>query len=385
MESNDSLSAELKKVTRELSSYKIELFQTRGYLHCILQHSADMIFATDVTGIVVSFSKGAENVLGYSLGEVIGRPITDFAEDHEAFHGVMSTCQTEGCALTLDFHFRHKDGNRIHCHVSLMNLTNRGGNVVGTVGVCTDITQWKQLQDDLVQVDRLAEIGRIAAGVAHEINNPLAVISEASGWAGDVISDAEGLSHEDRQELSDTVEKIGAQTRRCRHITHKLLNFTRDSAPTKTELDVHGLLLDTIDLLKPELKHTPIEVDLQFADEGPLLVSSDPNSLEQVFVNIMTNAIHAVLESDRKDRSIRIRTGKTGPDVEIGIEDNGVGIPKENQEKMFKLFYTTKPPGKGTGLGLPICQNIVKNLGGDIAFESTAGKGSTFTVRIPVS
>ena len=147
MESNNSVASELKKVTRELESYKIELHQTRGYLHCILQNSSDMIFATDVTGIVISFSKGAEKVLGYSLGEVIGRPISDFAEDTNALDSVMKSCHIDGCALTLDFHFLHKEGHTVHCHASLMSLTNRSGNIVGTVGVCNDITQWKKLQD----------------------------------------------------------------------------------------------------------------------------------------------------------------------------------------------------------------------------------------------
>ena len=384
MESNNSLSAELKKVTRELESYKIELHQTRGYLHCILQNSTDVIFATDVTGIMVSFSKGAEKVLGYSLGEVIGRPVSDFAEDPKAFEGVLNTCHIDGCALTLDFHFRHKEGHTVHCHASLMSLTNREGKIVGTVGVCNDITQWKKLQDDLVQVDRLAEIGRIAAGVAHEINNPLAIISEASGWGQEVVSDAKGLGTDDRQELSGILGKISAQTRRCRHITHKLLDFTRKSDPTKTEFDVHELLRETVDLLKPELKHSPISLDYQFVD-GPLIVNSDPRLLEQVFVNLLTNAIHAVLEKGGKDGRIGIRTEKVRSEIHIGIEDSGVGIPEKEREKMFKLFHTTKPPGKGTGLGLPICQNIVERLGGEIFFDSTVGEGTTFTVRIPVS
>lgn len=384
MGSNNSLSAELKKVTRELASYKIELHQTRGYLHCILQNSTDMIFATDVTGIVVSFSKGAEKVLGYCLEEVIGRPITDFAEDPDAFQNVMQSCQMDGCAMTLDFHFRHKDKSRVHCHASLMSLTNREGDIVGTVGVCTDITQWKRLQDDLVQVDRLAEMGRIAAGVAHEMNNPLAVINEASGWGQDVVADAEGLSAADRQELQEVLEKIHTQTRRCRHITHKLLDFTRDSAPAKTEFDVHELLRGAIDLLRSELKHKPIQVDLQFVD-GPLVINSDPRLLEQVVVNIITNAIHAVAELGRGDGLVAIRTRKVDSYVQIDVEDNGVGIPEDSRDKMFELFYTTKPPGKGTGLGLPICQNLIKKLGGQISFESALGQGTTFTVRVPVA
>ncbi|RLB82697.1 MAG: hypothetical protein DRH17_04865 [Deltaproteobacteria bacterium] len=375
---------ELKKVTRKLASHKIELYQTRGYLQCILQNSADLIFATDVEGSLVSFSKGGEKVLGYSWEEVAGRPIKDFAEDPASFERIMGACQEKGSAVALDVPFRHKEGRTVFCNTSLMDLTNRKGQRVGMVGICQDITRWKKLQEELIRVDRLAEIGRIAAGVAHEINNPLAVIGEASGWAGDLIREAKGLSPDDRHELEDTVKKIGDQTRRCRNITHKLLDFARDSAPTKTAFDVHELLKRTITFLEPEIKHTAIKIDLNFA-EGPLLVNSDPRLLEQVFVNLMTNAIYAVLEKGGDNGRIEIQTLKANSEIEISFKDNGVGISDEDQTKIFDLFYTTKPPRKGTGLGLPICQSIVRNLGGDITFESEAGIGTTFTVRIPIS
>lgn len=384
MDSNSTLKAELKRLTRELASHKIELHQTRGYLHSILQNSTDMIFATEVTGIIISFSKGAEKALGYSVEEVIGRSIEDLAEDQEGFHHVMATCEERGCSMAPDIYFRNKEGKRVHCHASLMTLTNRDGQRVGTIGVCRDITQWKKLQDDLVQVDRLAEMGRIAAGVAHELNNPMAVITEASGWAGMVIKDAKGLSPEDRQELEDVIKKISAQTRRCRNVTHKLLDFVRDSAPSKTEFDIHTLIKETIDFLKPELKHTPIKIHLNFAEE-PLSVNSDPKLLEQVLVNFITNAIHAVLEKQGNQGRIEIGTTKADSQVEIRITDNGGGIPKEAREEIFDLFYTTKPPGKGTGLGLPICRNIVGNLGGKITLDSEVGVGTTFTIQIPIS
>jgi two-component system NtrC family sensor kinase len=233
-------------------------------------------------------------------------------------------------------------------------------------------------------VDRLAEIGRIAAGVAHEINNPVAVIREASGWAAEVIGDAEGMSPDDRQELENVIKQIKAQTGRCRDITHKLLTFVRGSVPTKSEFDVHELLEETIGLLKPELKHSGIEIDLNFV-EGPLSVNSNPKLLEQVFVNFLANAIHAVKEKGGDNGRIEIRTVNNNSEVEISVADNGAGIPKEDQGKIFDLFYTTKPPGKGTGLGLPICQNIIRQLGGEIYFESEVGVGTTFTVRISVS
>lgn len=384
MGSNSSLEAELQKVTWELASYKIELHKTRGYLQCILQNATDLIFATDAEGLLISLSKGGEKVLGYSWEEIVGRPIKDFAQDPESFEPVMVSCQEMGCTLALDIPFRHKDGKTVHCNASLMDLTNREGQRVGTVGICQDITRWKRLQEDLIQVDRLAEIGRIAAGVAHEINNPVAVISEASGWAAEVIGDAKGLSPDDRQELEGVVKQIRAQTGRCREITHKLLSFVRDTPPTKSEFDVHELLKETVGFLKSELKHSPIAIHLNFAEE-PLSVNSNPKLLEQVFVNFIANAIHAVLEKGGDNGRIEIRTLKKNSEIEISVEDNGVGISKEDQGKVFDLFYTTKPPGKGTGLGLPICQNIVRQLGGDITFKSEIGVGTTFTVRIPVS
>ena len=384
MDSNSSLETELKKARQELAGYKIELHQTRGYLQCILQNSEDMIFATEVGGMLISFSKGGEKVLGYSFVELIGTYIKDLAEDPVSFEEFFNSSGQDGPAVQLDIPFRHKEGGTVYFNVSLINLTNREGQSVGTVGVCRDITLWKKIQEDLVRIDRLAEIGRIAAGVAHEINNPLAIISEASGWAGVVISDAKGLSPEDREELEKATKEISHQTKRCRSITHELLDFARGSTPALIEFDIHDVIRDSISFLKPELKHTSIEIDTQFMS-GPLLMKSDPKLLEQVFVNFITNAIHAIRSKGEDKGYIRIKTLSINSDVEISFEDNGTGITEENQKKIFQLFFSTKAPGKGTGLGLSISQNIVKKLGGTITLDSKVGVGTNFTVRLPLS
>ena len=382
MESNNPLQSELRRVKQKLASYTIELHQTRGYLQCILQNSEDMIFAAEVGGMLISFSKGGEKVLGFSWEELIGSQVKELAEVPASFEQFLNTSQQEGRSVQSDIAFRHKEGGTVYCNVSLINLTNREGLRIGTVGVCRDITLWKQIQEDLVRIDRLAEIGRIAAGVAHEINNPLAVIGEAAGWAGMVVSDAKGLSLEDREELEKATKEITAQTKRCRGITHQLLGFVRDSELSKTEFDVHELVNETINFLRPEIKHSSIEIDTRFMP-GSLHMNSDSKLLEQVVVNLLTNAIHAVREKHGDKGRVVIRTLKTDSEVEIRVEDNGAGIPMENQQKIFELFYSTKPPGKGTGLGLPICQNIVQKLGGEISFQSKAGVGTTFTIHIP--
>jgi len=384
MESNNSLEIKLKKVTQELSSHKIELHQTRGYLQCILQNSNDMIFATDVDGMIVSFSKGGEKVLGYTWEEVAGYYIETFAEDPESFEEVMADSQEKGSAVRLEFPFKHKEGHTVYCDVSMINLTNTKGQRVGTVGVSRDITRWKKLQDELIRIDRLAEIGRVAAGIAHEINNPLAIINAVSGWTEEIVQDAKGLNPEDRKELEKAVQQIVHQTRRCRDITHQLLGFVRDTAPEKTEFDVNELLNATIDFIRPELKDAPIEIVRDFSKEF-LPMKSDPTMMEQVFVNLLTNAIHAIIEKGSDQGKIEIKTAKTGSEVEISIRDNGTGIAKENQDKVLNLFFTTKPPGEGTGLGLSISQKILKTLNGTLGFDTKPGIGTTFTVRVPAS
>ncbi|HDZ23056.1 MAG TPA: HAMP domain-containing histidine kinase, partial [Desulfobacteraceae bacterium] len=218
----------------------------------------------------------------------------------------------------------------------------------------------------------------------HEINNPLAIISEISGWAGVVVSDAKGLSQEDREELETAARRIGEQTDRCKAITHQLLGFARGSAPAIISFDIHAMIKKTIGFLEPQLKFKPIDIVLNFEDEA-LPIKSDPKMLEQVFVNLITNAIYAVKEKGTDQGRIDLKTSRAGPNMEIMISDNGTGIPEEAQKKIFDLFYTTKPSGKGTGLGIPICRNIIKKLGGEISVESQEGRGTTFNISIPVS
>lgn len=384
MELSNSLQDQLRKASQELSIQKKELLHTRKYVYCILQNSSDMIFATDADGILVSFSKGGEKALGYTQDEVVGRFVKDLAKEPSQFEELADIFQNEGSADCPEFPFRHKDGHVIYCDVSLIPLTDTNGQFSGTVGICRDITLWKKFQEDLIRVDRLAEIGRTASGIAHEINNPLAVIGEISGWIEVVVGDAKGLNQEDRDELETAVKHIIKQIKRCRHITHQLLNYVRDSEPTQSSLDVHELLKETVSFLNPELKFKDIKVVLNFM-KGPLLLHSDKQMLEQVFVNLISNAIYAVKEKRGTGGRIELKTSRDESMLEIRISDNGMGICEENQKQMYDLFFTTKPTGKGTGLGLPICQNIIKKLGGGFSFETEIGEGTTFIVKLPAS
>lgn len=382
MESSDSLQDQLARASETLSRLKKELFDTGRFLHCVLENSDDMVFATDVDGILVSFSKGGEKALGYTVEQMVGRHVKDLADDPLKFEKLVAISRNEGSAASLEFPFQHKTGHYVYFDVSLNSLTDADGQFAGTVGICRDITRWKKFQEDLIRVDRLAEIGRTASGITHEINNPIAVIGEISGWIEVVVGDAKGLGQEDREELETAVQHIIKQVKRCRNITQQLLSFVRDSEPTHSSMDAHELLKQTVSFLNPELKNKDIEVTLDFM-KGPLPLHSDKQMLEQVFVNLISNAIYAVKERRGAGGRIVLKTSRDESMLEIRISDNGTGISEENQRQMYDLFFTTKPTGKGTGLGLPICRNIIKKLGGGFSFETEIGEGTTFIVKLP--
>ena len=388
MESNDVIQAKLKETTEALSEQKEVLHQTSGFLESVLENSKDIIFRTNSDGALVFFGKGGESALGYRWEELSGSAVKDLAEKPPDLETLVYRCLKDKEVIRKEITFRHKNGRAVHCRMVLVPLFNTREEVIGMSGVCRDITAWRKFKEDLIRVDRLAEVGRIASGIVHELNNPVAVIGEIAGWIGAVASDAEGLDEEDREELKTSVRHIGDQTKRCRNITGQLLSFVRESKLTTTSLDAHELLKETVNLLTPELKFTDVEIVFNFI-QGPVFIDSDKQLLEQVFVNFISNAVYAVKEKGDKRGRITLETRLDGagksPVVEIRISDTGVGISGADQKKIYEYFFTTKPPGKGTGLGLPISRNIIKNLGGNLSFKSKPGEGTTFTIRLPVS
>ncbi len=384
MESNSSHRDGLRKDPEATTAPQNELDRARTHLETILDYSEDMIFATDADGVLSYFSKGGERILGYTREEAVGRHIHELTADPPAFEKLIERSRKEVPASRRELAFRHRDSHTVTCNVCLISLKDHDNRLSSLVGICRETTLQKQLQEELIRIDRLTEIGRLASGIVHEINNPLAVIAEISGWAGAVVSDAKGLSQEDRSELETAVKRIGEQTSRCRNITRRILGFARYTAPSKTSFDINEVLKETITFLETEIRNEQIAVEFT-PQEDHLIIHSDPKMLEQVFVNLITNAIHAVRVKASGTGRIELSAKQAGSRAEIVVSDNGVGIRPEDSEKIFNLFYTTKPPGKGTGLGLPICRQIITELGGEFDFESKSGEGTTFTIRMPLS
>ncbi|MBW2459779.1 MAG: two-component sensor histidine kinase [Deltaproteobacteria bacterium] len=239
----------------------------------------------------------------------------------------------------------------------------------------------KVLRDEVVEAGRLATIGELAAGIAHEINNPVAIMVEEAGWIEDLLADDEPASAENLKEFQRAVGQIKTQGGRCKEITHKLLSFARKTDPAVKEVHLNELIREIVGLVAQRAKYANVEVETEL-DEGLRPVKASPGEMQQVLLNLANNALDAM---DKSGGMLTIRTRCAREHVELEVADNGVGIAKSNLPRLFDPFYTTKPVGKSTGLGLSICYGIVKKLGGDIRAESEKGKGTTFTIDLPLS
>lgn len=237
------------------------------------------------------------------------------------------------------------------------------------------------LDSNLMQSSKMAALGKLAAGIAHEVNNPLAVIKEKVGWAKDLLEEEDISKSENFQEFEDAIRKIDHHVDRAKKVTHRLLGFARRMEPIQETVNVNKVLEDTIEFLRNEAHYRNITITTDYSSEVPL-TTSDSAQLQQVFLNILNNGIDAV----GKDGEITVATHYKGKEkqIQISISDNGPGIPTEQINRIFDPFFTTKEVGKGTGLGLSISYSIIEKLGGSIVVTSKEGMGTTFTITLPV-
>ncbi|MFH1090040.1 MAG: ATP-binding protein, partial [Pseudomonadota bacterium] len=248
-------------------------------------------------------------------------------------------------------------------------------------------TEKKALGQQLVVAGRLAEIGEMSAGFAHEINNPLQIIKSELTLTETILDDLTGAGHledsEDVKEIKDSLKQIKEQVDRCGGITAGLLKFARKKESKAGRLDLNAFLPESIRLVKKKASVEGISIEPKIEDDTPA-VFADPAHLEQVIVNLLNNAIYAVVERHGSLGGEIVLTAGPGADgrVTISISDNGSGINPENMAKIFTPFFTTKPVGQGTGLGLSICYGIVTEMGGQMEVSSELGKGATFTIHL---
>ncbi|HMD41370.1 MAG TPA: PAS domain S-box protein [Candidatus Acidoferrum sp.] len=359
----------------EQKSFQSQLQRERDFNQKILNTTQSMILVLDTAGLI-SYANRRCYEAGYRENELIGHRLVDWVETshRKDFEAALETTANGQQVENLELQVRRSDESMGHFSISLSPMRDEQSAVNSVVVVMTDITDAVLLQAKLAHSERMATIGRLVSGVAHEVNNPLAAIL---GFT-DLLLENPEVPVSAREDLQIILQ----ETQRTKDIVQDLLSFARQRPVQREPVQVNTVLRQTIKLRSYDFASHGVEVTEEF-DETLAPALGDAQQLQQVFLNILNNAYDAVQENGRRGH-IAIRTERGGNSVQVVVTDNGTGIA--DPEHIFDPFYTTKQPGKGTGLGLSICYGIVRAHGGEIqCWNNAEGSGSTFVVRIPIA
>jgi two-component system NtrC family sensor kinase len=359
----------------EQKTFQSQLQRERDFNQKILNTTQSMILVLDTAGLI-SYANRRCYEAGYQEGELIGHRLVEWVESshREDFDAALETTANGHQVENLELRVRRSDGSMGHFSISLSPMRDEQNAVNSVVVVMTDITDAALLQAKLAHSEKMATIGRLVSGVAHEVNNPLAAIL---GFT-DLLLENPEVPAAAREDLQIILQ----ETQRTKDIVQDLLSFARQRPVQRELVQVNSVLRQTIKLRSYDFASHGVEVVEDF-EETLATALGDSQQLQQVFLNILNNAYDAVQDAGQRGR-IRIQTLRQADMIEVAISDNGTGII--DAQRIFDPFYTTKQVGKGTGLGLSICYGIVRAHGGEIqCWNNEAGPGSTFVVRIPVA
>lgn len=359
---------ERKKLEKELQS-------TEQYLATILRNSGDAIVGIDVENRVASWNKGAEEIFGYTEKEILGKPFQILVPPDLLARQELDTLAAEVYEKDVVRGYETdrltKKGERIAVNLTSTVIRDSSGNIIGRSAILRDVTAIKMLFQQINHAERLSVIGQLAAGLAHEVGNPLASISS-------LVQVVERTTQD--QFAQEKLELVKNQVNRIATILRDLVNFARPSARKVQEVNVNDVAREATNMVQYGKKAKHIRFELHMDRSVPLM-RVVPDQLHQVLVNLLMNAVDAI---GRKSGTITIRTMRVDKSVSIEVSDTGRGIEKEAMTKIFEPFYTTKPVGEGTGLGLWVSLGIAKSFQGDISMKSQVNKGSTFTITLPL-
>ena len=358
----------------DLKNFQSELQRERDFSSKILNNTQSLILVADTAGLISYGNRRWYEAGGYKQAQLMGHPLADLIAPsrrqamYEALHATLAGQQVDNLELPV----MRADGRTGQFSVNLSPMRDDQGHVSSIVVVMTDITDAAMLQAKLMHTEKMAAVGQLVSGVAHEVNNPLTAIL---GFA-DLLMENPAVPPEAKKDLRVILQ----EAQRTKQIVQNLLSFARQMPPQRRPLQINTILSRTIQLRAYDFSSHGIEIVEHFHSNLPEVVG-DSHQLQQVFLNIINNAYDAVRETGRPAR-IEIMTSSTGGFAEISFRDNGCGIA--HPERIFDPFFTTKEVGKGTGLGLSICYGIVREHAGEIfCHNNESGPGATFIVRLP--
>jgi PAS domain S-box-containing protein len=359
----------------EKRTMEMRIRQQEQFRQKLLESFPDLILVVDLDERYSFASSRIRDLLGYRPEELVGKKIEDM-QDHspeflQLYRDVASGRQLFASS---EYGALHRDGSWRTMRASASQLFDTENKLSGVIISVRDITVEKKFEQQIIQSERLAAMGQMIGGFAHELNNPLTAILGMS----DLLKEGETNEARNRQ-----LSILHQQARRATEIVQNLMYFSRPPAPGKSQVDLNELVERTLHLHAYSLRKNNITVDFLKEQNLPP-VMGDPHQLMQVFLNLVLNAEQAIREA-RDKGTLRIRLDKTDKNVSVIFQDDGPGIAPDILPNIFDPFYTTKRPGRGTGLGLSICKAVLKEHNGNIEASSAPGGGAVFTVTLPIT
>jgi PAS domain S-box-containing protein len=359
----------------------------------LFENANDPIFLIDPSdGAILDANRQAVATSGYSADELRAMRILDLHPplEREKAEVIIREIMEIGSIMSFEgTSLQTRDGRLIPLSISASVAEFGGRRVI--VGIARDMTDVRRAEEEratiqrrLLQAERLASLGQLAAGVAHEINNPLATIAGCAEGLLDRASDASLQAHPAFKDFPDYLAVIEEEAYRCKEITGALLQFVRAEAGERQPTDINLLLSKSLEPTSHQPRFSGLALRFDLAPHLPVL-QANQNRLRQVFLTLAVNALEACDGKGQLTIRTNERDGITGRVIAIEFEDNGCGVPTELRERIFEPFFTTKSEQRGTGLGLAICRNIIAEHGGQIECESEVGRGSLFRITLPLS
>jgi PAS domain S-box-containing protein len=351
-----------------LEQKALEIARLKDFSENIVESLNVGVLAVDLGGMVESWNTRMEQLFSVKRQDAVGRQLRALLPE-ELAEEIAARRDEEQITGIYKQRLQHQ-GKFLTLNVSITPLVSKSGERIGRLLLFDDVTQRERMEEQMTQTEKLTSLGLLAAGVAHEVNTPLAVISNYIQML------AKQMPNDDPRH--SIIEKIVKQTFRASEIVNNLLNFSRTGAAELTDIDVNRVVEETLSLVAHPLKTSQIHIVKQLGESLPP-VRGSANKLQQVFLNLFLNARDAMPAGGM----LEVRTAAHNGSVEVEIADTGAGIPREHIHRIFDPFFTTKSNGRGTGLGLSVSYGIIKEHAGKIDVRSTPGKGTSFHVEFP--
>jgi PAS domain S-box-containing protein len=386
----------------------------------IIQNMNSALLVVDTEGRITSCNPAAEQILGRPAEDLRGLSVWDWFQDDEGGAGPVARTLTEEMRFKgAESFITRPDGSAAPIGISCAPILDADGNKLGAVAIFQDLTEVNQLRSQVLQAEKMASIGQLAAGVAHEINNPMGFIHANLFQMAEYLADLrrvwsgvedlqKSLSRADPEEIRRVSEELAAVveevdvpfvlsdfakairesqegSERIRHIVRDLRDFSHHETTERALADMNQCLDSTANIVWPMMKHLVV-LEKEYRELPSIYCF--PMQLKQVFLNLLVNAFQAIEErvgSSGATGRIRLQSARLGEGVVVSVSDDGVGIPPENRDRIFDPFFTTKKVGSGTGLGLSTSYSIVRRHGGTLSVESHPGEGTTFHVFLPLT